>query len=106
MGRDVRGGERLIEGSECKCGYKTLSKRPECPRCGRVMSPRKFFDEGKVLSFVKLEMPPMRHDKPMNLLMVEIDNGPKVICWADDNYAPEQRVKVFYDKDLLMCKSP
>ena len=96
----------MIEGSECKCGFKTLSKRPECPRCGRIMSPRTFFDEGKVLSFVKLGVPPMHHETPMNLVMVEIDNGPKLICWADGKLSAEQRVKVFYDDDLLMCKSP
>lgn len=96
----------MIEGSECKCGYKTLSKKPECLRCGRQMVPRKFFDEGKVLSFVKLGMPPMYHEKLLNIVMVEIDNGPKIICWTDEVMAPERRVKAFYDQDLLMCKTP
>lgn len=96
----------MIEGSECKCGFKTLSSNPTCPRCGRPMAHRKFFDEGKVLSFVSLGVNPQDFDKPMNLAMVEIDNGPKLVCWADDQMKDEQRIKVYIEQGLLRCKSP
>lgn len=96
----------MIEGFQCKCGFKTIAKTPECPRCGRIMSPHKFFDEGKILSFVQLDIPPEHHDKAMNLVMVEIDNGPKLICWTKDKLAAEQRVKVFFEDGLPICRTP
>ena len=70
------------------------------------MTPRKFFDEGKILSFVKLGVAPEHHDKPMNLVMVEIDNGPKQICWAEDTLAAEQRVRVHTEGGLYLCRTP
>lgn len=96
----------MIEGSECRCGYKTVSKKSVCPSCGKRMEPREFSDEGKVLSFVKLEIPPEHHDKPMNIVMVEIDDGPKMICWAANILAQNQRVKVFSEGGLIQCKVP
>lgn len=100
------GGECVIEGFECKCGFKSMAKGPECPRCGRIMSPRKFFDEGKILSFVQLNVKVGHRDKPMNMVMVEIDNGPKLICWAEGKLSAEQRVRVFSEDGLLLCRTP
>jgi len=95
-----------MEGSECKCGFKTISKRLECSKCGKRMEPRTFSDEGKILSFVQLGIPPEHHDKSMDIAMVEIDDGPKLICWADVKLSPEQRVRVFSEDGLLRCKVP
>lgn len=94
----------MIEGFECKCGFRSMAKSPECPRCGRVTSPKKFSDEGKVLSFIQLGILPEHHEKPENLVMVEIDDGPKLICWADDNLAEGQRVRVSFEDGLIICK--
>jgi uncharacterized OB-fold protein len=96
----------LIEGSECKCGFKTVSKEADCPRCGKRMSPRIFFDEGKVLSYVKLDVPPEHTETPMDLVMVEIDNGPKIVCWADFPLKADQRVKIVSERGILVCRSP
>lgn len=96
----------LIEGSECRCGYKTISKNPVCPSCSRSMSPRKFFDEGKVLSFISLGIRPEGHEEPMDLVMVEIDNGPQLVCWAKDDLEADQRVRVFEEGGLHRCKVP
>ena len=70
------------------------------------MSPHKFFDEGKVLSFVQLSVPPVAHDKRMNMIMVEIDNGPKLICWTEEKVVADQRVRIFFEDGLPICKSP
>lgn len=96
----------MIEGSECKCGFKTVSKNPDCPRCGRRMSPRKFFDEGRVLSYVKLGVKPEHSDAVMDLVMVEIDKGPKLVCWSETPLKAEQRVKVVSENELLICRQP
>jgi len=96
----------MIEGFECKCGFKSIAKEPTCPRCGRTMSPHKFFDEGKILSFVHLDVPPEDYEKSMNMVMVEIDNGPQMICWTEEKYAIDQRVRVFFEDGLWRCRTP
>ena len=52
------------------------------------MEQRKFFDEGKVLSYVSLKVQPEDHGEPMDLVMVEIDNGPQLACWTDEPLRP------------------
>ena len=95
-----------IEGSECKCGYRTISVKSTCPRCGRSMEQRKFFDEGKVLSYVSLKVQPENHKEPLDLVMVEIDNGPKLVCWTDEPLKADQRIMVYLDGDIIRCRSP
>ena len=95
-----------IEGSECKCGYRTISVKPMCPRCGRSMDQRKFFDEGKVLSYVSLKVQPEDHGEPMDLVMVEIDNGPQLVCWTNEPLKVDQRIKVYQDGGITRCRSP
>jgi uncharacterized OB-fold protein len=95
-----------INGSECKCGFKTISSKSTCPRCGRTMEPRKFFDEGTVLSFMPLKVQPEGFERPMDLVMVEIDNGPQLVCWTDEPMKADQRIKVFEEGKLIRCRSP
>ncbi len=95
-----------IEGYECKCGFKTISLKPTCPRCGRTMEQRKFFDEGRVLSYVSLKVQPEDYSEPMDLVMVEIDNGPQVVCWTNDPLKVEQRIKVYQDGPIIRCRAP
>lgn len=39
-------------------------------------------DEGKVLSFTKLQAVPEGLQDPYNLVLVGVRKGPKVICWT------------------------
>jgi uncharacterized OB-fold protein len=95
-----------IEGSECRCGFRTISLKPTCPRCGRTMEQRKFFDEGKVLSYVSLKVKPEDYGEPMDLAMVEIDNGPRLVCWTNETLKAEQRIRVYLDGVIIRCKTP
>ncbi len=95
-----------LEGSECKCGFLTISSKSVCPRCGREMKPHLFFDEGKVLSYVSVKVNPEDSDKKMDLVMVEIDSGPKLVCWTDVPLTIDQRIKVVKEGSLLRCIPP
>jgi uncharacterized OB-fold protein len=70
------------------------------------MEQRKFFDEGKVLSYVSLKVQPEDHAQPMDLVMVEIDNGPKLVCWTSESLKADQRIKVYMDGAIIRCRSP
>jgi uncharacterized OB-fold protein len=70
------------------------------------MERRKFFDEGKVLSYVSLKVQPEDHKEPLDIVMVEIDNGPKLVCWTDEPLKVDQRIRVYLDGDIIRCRSP
>ena len=70
------------------------------------MEQRKFFDEGKVLSYVSLKVQPENHKEPLDLVMVEIDNGPQLVCWTDEPLKADQRIMVYIDGDIIRCRSP
>jgi len=70
------------------------------------MDQRKFFDEGKVLSYVSLKVQPEDHGEPMDLVMVEIDNGPQLVCWTNEPLKVDQRIKVYQDGGITRCRSP
>ena len=71
-----------MRGSECRCGFSTISMRKICPRCGRIMEEAVWQDEGVVLSFTKLEAVPEGLKEPYNLALVGIEKGPKLVCWT------------------------
>ncbi len=71
-----------MKGSKCKCGFSTVSIRKACPKCGRVMEDAEWPDEGRVLSFTKLQAVPEGLKVPHNLALVGIDGGPKLVCWT------------------------
>jgi len=93
----------MIEGSECRCGFKTISTRVSCPRCKKPMNRASFPDEGKVLSYTRLQVPPEGFNAPLDIVMVEIDTGPKLVCWTDSSLEVDQRVRVFSDQGMLRC---
>jgi uncharacterized OB-fold protein len=94
----------LINGSECRCGFKTISIRPSCPICGKMMEQKEFSNEGKVLSYTRLQVPPEGFDTPLDIVMVEIDKGPKLICWTESELAIDQRVEVYSDQNMFKCR--
>ncbi len=71
-----------MKGQKCSCGFATVADRPRCPRCGKIMNPAEWPDEGKVLSFTRLEAIPVGFEDPYNLALVGITKGPKVVCWT------------------------
>jgi len=94
----------LIEGSICKCGFKTIAQRDACPRCGKRMIPKEFLDEGIVLSFTRLQIPPEGFLAPLDLVMVELDEGPKLVCWTDSELKVDQKVRIYTEGEIMRCK--
>lgn len=73
---------RYTKGFKCKCGYMTVAKKQSCPKCSKPMKPAEWEDKGKVLSFTYLNAIPEGLPDPYNLALVEIEDGPKMVCWT------------------------
>jgi|YelNatPaOPRAMG01_1025707.scaffolds.fasta_scaffold08475_6 uncharacterized OB-fold protein len=93
-----------MKGLSCKCGFKTISTCNICPRCGATMSPQEFQDSGRVLSHVKLGISPEKRSEPMDLVMVEILDGPKIVCWTNREISKDQVVRVRREGGLFVCE--
>ncbi|MDH4123900.1 MAG: hypothetical protein OEV21_07455 [Thermoplasmata archaeon] len=93
-----------MKGSICECGYKTIALAKICPRCGNEMVEKFFSDFGKVLTYVKLRIPPENYSTPLDLAMVEIDNGPQITCWTDRELTVDQIVRVLANGSKYSCE--
>lgn len=94
-----------MKGKKCKCGYATISKKPRCPRCGRVSSDAEWEDEGKVLSVARLRKIPEGFSAPMALTVIEVgDKGPKVTCWSEDDLAVGDSVVIVDIGGAFICE--
>jgi len=96
-------GVRALKGSKCKCGFATLSDKRICPRCGKRMRPEEWPDEGKVLSFTRLQAIPEGLEDPYNMALVGIEKGPKVICWTSGTLKEKDEVRITEVKGRYIC---
>lgn len=61
------------------------------------MKPATWPNEGKVLSFTRLQAVPEGFEDPYNMALVSIPKGPKIVCWTsktlkeDDDVAIQER---------------
>jgi len=92
-----------LRGTKCKCGFATLSERRVCPRCGRRMKPQEWPDEGKVLSFIRLQAVPEGFEDPHNMALVGIEDGPKLVCWTTGNLKEDDEVSISEIKGRHVC---
>ena len=92
-----------MKGHVCKCGFKTTAKRQRCPRCGKLLKPSYWPNQGTVLAYVKLGVVPAKHDFPADLLLVEIKNGPKIVCWTDTAFSVGDDVTFVQLGDACIC---
>ncbi len=92
-----------MKGSKCKCGFATLSVRKICPRCGGRMGPGEWGDEGRVLSFTRLEAIPQGLTDPYNMVLVGIEKGPKLVCWTSGTLKENDEVAISEVKGKYIC---
>jgi uncharacterized OB-fold protein len=93
-----------MKGMKCKCGFASVSEKVKCPKCGRLMKPAEWPDDGKVLSFIPLQATPEGLDNPYNLVLVEMaDKGPKVVCWTSGKLKEDEEVSVTDRSGKLFC---
>ena len=76
-----------MKGLKCKCGFATTAIRLRCPRCEKHMRVAYWPNQGRVLAFIKLDIIPDGQEFPMDLLMLEVKDGPKFICWTDTPFS-------------------
>jgi uncharacterized OB-fold protein len=67
------------------------------------MKPSEWPDEGKVLSFTRLQTIPEGLKDPHNLALVAIENGPKLICWTPGTLKENDSVKIVEQKGTMLC---
>ena len=58
------------------------------------MKPATWPNEGKVLSFTRLQAIPQGLEDPYNLALVNITKGPKIICWTSKTLKEEDTVTI------------
>jgi uncharacterized OB-fold protein len=67
------------------------------------MKPSEWSDEGKVLSFTRLQAIPEGLRDPYNLALVAIKNGPKLICWTSGTLKENDSVTIVEQKGIMFC---
>ena len=92
-----------MKGSSCRCGFKMISVRKRCPRCGKLMRPEEWPDEGRVLSHSSLGVVPNGLDKPYDLVLVGIDKGPRLLCWSPVPVKVDDPVKIEVRDGTYFC---
>lgn len=92
-----------MKGQKCRCGFATVAERPRCPRCGKLMEPSEWPDEGKVLSFTRLHAVPEGFEDPCNLVLVGVHKGPKVVCWTSGVLHEGDPVTIQENKGRYFC---
>lgn len=60
-------------------------------------------NQGTVLAYVKLSVVPVEYDFPMDLLMLEVKNGPKIVCWTDMPFSVGDAVTFVQLGDTYIC---
>ncbi len=92
-----------MRGYKCKCGFATIADRPRCPRCGKRMRLTYWPNKAKVLAYVRLGVFPKGQEFPMDLLMVEVEEGPKLACWTDLQFARGDEVTFVQLENDYIC---
>jgi len=92
-----------MKGSRCRCGFATISGKMVCPRCGKTMKAAEWPDEGKVLSFTKLQAIPEGLSDPYNLVLVAVEKGPKLVCWTSGILKENDAVQIMEAKGKFLC---
>lgn len=70
-----------------------------------MMKACEWADEGKVLSFAKLQAIPEGADRPHDLVLVQIEKkGPKIVCWTTNRLGVEDEVSVVDNGGRYFCQ--
>jgi len=67
------------------------------------MKPAEWPDEGKVLSFTKLQAMPEGLSDPYNLALVAVEKGPKLVCWTSGTLKENEEVQIMEILGKYIC---
>ncbi len=93
-----------MKGSKCRCGFATLSDRRLCPRCERRMKLEEWADEGRVLSFTRLQTVPEGLQEPHDMVLVQVEKGPKLVCGTTRALKENDEVRITEADGKYMCE--
>jgi uncharacterized OB-fold protein len=67
------------------------------------MKPEEWPDEGRVLSFTRLQAIPEGFEDPYNMVLVGIEEGPTLICWTSGTLKDKDEVTITEVKGKCVC---
>ena len=67
------------------------------------MKPAEWPDEGKVLSFTRLQAIPEGLPDPYNLALVAVPKGLKLVCWTSGTLRENEPVTIVEQKGRYIC---
>ena len=66
--------------STCNCGKTVALRREKCPNCGKSMTSIEIENDAVVLTYTTLYTVPEGFNAPIFLVLVELDQGAKLLC--------------------------
>lgn len=96
----------MVEASQCSCGEVTAPPRKSCLKCGRIMKAIELESRGNILTYTILYAVPEGFNAPLNLVMVELEKGAKLLCRYRGDSVPEigMDVNLKKEKDHHYCE--
>jgi uncharacterized OB-fold protein len=87
--------------SSCKCGKIVPLKREMCPHCGKQMTIIECGNDAKLLTYTTLYTVPEGFDSPINLTLVELERGAKLLCVCidEDDLKIGKKGKIIFKND-------
>jgi len=67
------------------------------------MKPEEWPDEGKVLSFTRLQAIPEGLQDPYNMALVGVEDGPKLVCWTSGTLKEKDEVSISEVSGKYIC---
>ncbi len=89
----------MVEASICSCGQLTTPPRRSCLKCGRIMKAIELENKGKILTYTTLHAVPEGFQAPLDIVMVELDKGAKLLCRYRGDPKPEMGMDVNLKKE-------
>ncbi len=69
-----------MQASTCTCGKIVVLKRELCPNCGKLMTSIELGNNAVILTFTTLYTVPEGFNAPIFLVLVELEQGAKLLC--------------------------
>lgn len=93
-----------MKGFSCRCGFRTLSTKRQCPRCGKEMTEAEWGDRGRILSSARLTIKNGESPQKMRVVLVAITDGPKLVCFSEDDLAVGEEAIVTQVDGKCICR--
>jgi uncharacterized OB-fold protein len=69
-----------MQASKCNCGKIVPMDREICPNCGKPMTSIEFENDAEILTHTTLYTVPEGFEAPIFLVLVELEQGTKLLC--------------------------